>query len=501
MESFCFNPDSAFILRYEFFSIELNWNWLGRCQPRYHLFHPKFAEITRVQVSTNPQNLYESTKLVSEVTPSSNSESAADDLAVGWLGRVRRRLWVSRVPVTVLVSLLVFGFQAVHSILLARLLGPAGRGEYGTIVLYAQTMLYIGLLGTHYSIARSAANETQYHSLQLASFRIGLLTGIGSAAIAVLLNLFCLPAEKQYLLPLALICTLMLPCEHLRLTAQSVDHGRGTFNRYNASRLFAAAIFPVLMLALFMAEIRDLRLIAWATVATSAFGYIFYWAISDCKPVWGNAGKTRVLELIKDGRSDGALVLANDLFDRLATLLVLWLVGFKEQGFYLTALPAATLLLVAPNAFELFTFRRGANKSRNVTRGEFFKYGALFFLAQVIVSISMILAVGPLIRFVYSDAYAGSIPIAKVLVAAMAANGLTIIGEGYLRGRSLARQGVTTRIIALPIMLVTAFAMPGLNPTLRIAVAVLLGHLANASLVAWCVYRDISTTAPLAKTR
>lgn len=433
---------------------------------------------------------------------SQSAKQSADEGSSGILHGIRHLKVASRVPITVLVSLVVFGLQAVHSVILARLLGPEGRGEYGTIVLFSQTMLYVGLVGTHYSIARAATRGVAaVGALQAAAFRVGLMTGIGSTLIAATLCLVGLPDEKRYLLPLALICTLLLPCEHLRLTAQAVDHGRGSFNRYNASRLFAAAVFPLLMLVLFLGQVRDLTWIAWATVLTSVVGYVFYWLISDQKSVLQPPSATerssaKARNLIREGRSDGALVVANDLFDRLATLLVLWLASFEDQGYYLTALPAATLLLVAPNAFELFAFRKAADESHRLSLRELQKFGAGFIFIQVFVAAGLMLCIAPLIHLVYTEDFSGSIPIAKVLIAAMAANGLTIIGEGYLRGRHLAKLGVYTRVVSAPIMVVGALGISSLSPTLRIAVAVFLGHLVNAALVLALVYLDVKKREP-----
>src|ERR671911_636332 len=55
---------------------------------------------------------------------------------------------------TVATSLTVVALNAMQGVLLARMLGPAGRGEYGTAVFYTQTFTYIGLFGSVYVLAR-----------------------------------------------------------------------------------------------------------------------------------------------------------------------------------------------------------------------------------------------------------------------------------------------------------------------------------------------------------
>lgn len=398
-------------------------------------------------------------------------------------------------PVTVGVSLAVFGLQAIHSILLARLLGPIGRGEYGTAMFFAQTMIYIGLWGTHYSIARYAAEfRGDPSKVQRIAIRVGLYTGIASLMITLVFAAIALPSEKRYLFPFCAICALLLPMEHLRLTAQAVDHGRGKFNRYNLSRLFAAVIFPVIVLGLFLTATGDLFVVCWCTVIVSVMSFLFYWAICDTKNLRGGEHDAAV-ELIREGFPDGMLGLAKDLYDRFAILLVIWFVSLQGQGLYLTALPVATLLLVAPNAFELFAFRASADPERRLTLSACLRSSALIVLVQVVILMALQLILAPLILILFGPEFEGSIEIARVMVVAMAFSGMTIVGEGYLRGRKLARFGVWTRVAAVLVMLLFAVSLTSLTPIMRIAFATLAGHVVNACLIGWLVTRDVRRRA------
>lgn len=406
------------------------------------------------------------------------------------LALLRKRMHTARVPVTVGVSLIVFGLQAIHAILLSRLLGPTGRGEYGTAVFYAQTMIYIGLLGTHYSIARHATREeVSPTQLQRSAVRVGLVTGILSMLIAAGFCLLGLPSDKQYLLPLCLICTLLLPAEHLRITAQAVDHGRGKFNRYNLSRLFAAAVFPCLVLVLYLTQYSSLQLIAWFTVLVSIVAYVFYWVISDTKQVLGPA-RPHPMSLIRDGLPDGGLVLANDLYDRLAIFLVLWFTSLTDQGLFLTALPLSTMLLVAPNALELFAFRFAADPSKRLTVPSFFKYGSLVLLVQGVAVVGLQIALAPLLVFLFREEFIDAIPVARVLICAMALGGITIVAEGYLRGREMTRVALYGRVVAMLVMFAAVMWLSDGSPLIRVATAALLGYGASALMAAIFVLRD-----------
>lgn len=384
-------------------------------------------------------------------------------------------------------SLAVFGLLALHAILLSRLLGRTGRGEYGVAMFYTQTMLYIGLAGTSYSIARRAMDaSTNLAALQRSAVRVGAITGLVSMLIVMMLTVVALPGDKSHLVPLCLVCSLMIPLEHIRLTAIAVDHGRGNFTRYNLSRVFAAAVFPAIVIVLYFNQNDSLELIAWLTVLVPLVGYAFFYALSDNKKLIGpTAPKPRTL--IREGKNDGLAVLAGDLFDRLGNILLFWLVVVDDYALYVTALPAASLLLVGPHTFALYSFRSatdGGHTQRRLTG-----YALLVLGFQVFSLIVMFLILDPLLLFLFGEEFSGIAPVARILLFAMAANGCALVGDGYLRGLGRGTWGVWTRIIAAVVMLICSFMLPDGPQLQRIAGAMGIGYAVNASLTAiLCIF-------------
>ncbi|MEM0925298.1 MAG: hypothetical protein AAGJ83_04610, partial [Planctomycetota bacterium] len=117
----------------------------------------------------------------------------------------RRRLATQFVG-SVGVAFAIVGLQMGQGILLARLLGPVGRGEYATAVFLVQMLLYVGLLGGLEVICRHAAQaEIQLAQLRRAALWLGLTTGAITTAAALGLSFVGIPAEKQYLIPLAIV--------------------------------------------------------------------------------------------------------------------------------------------------------------------------------------------------------------------------------------------------------------------------------------------------------
>ena len=106
---------------------------------------------------------------------------------------------------TVVTSFCTFGITAVQGILLARMLGPEGRGQFGTAIFYSTTLTFIGMAGAQYAIARRAAKNPG-DSLQLSqsALRLAVLTGLGTFALVAILSFTSLPLEKRFLGPLCM---------------------------------------------------------------------------------------------------------------------------------------------------------------------------------------------------------------------------------------------------------------------------------------------------------
>lgn len=145
-------------------------------------------------------------------------------------------------------SFLLFAIFTVQGVLLARTLEPQGRGEYATVILYTRMLTFIGLLGVNFAIVRRAALAKGILSqLSRSAQRVGLLTGLGTMVVVIVLSLIALPQGKEHLALLCIVCATTLPLEQVRINLNAVDQGSGNFARFNAGRLLAAAAMPLLL--------------------------------------------------------------------------------------------------------------------------------------------------------------------------------------------------------------------------------------------------------------
>ncbi len=380
----------------------------------------------------------------------------------------------------------MFSLTAVQGVLLARMLGPHVRGEYGTAIFYTQLLTFVGLLGTQLSIARRAARgQDGLGELARSAMWLGCITGLGTLAVVSVLAAVGLPPEKRYLAPMCIACALFLPLEHVRLSLLAIDHGTGRFTRYNAHRLLAVFAMPAMLSVAWLAGYGSLTLVVALSVLAPLGPLVLRLATGDHSifgPIWPGP-----LALIKEGVPNAVALFASDLLNRLDVFLVVLLAPFATQGLYAAAVPAASLLIVAPNTMALFAFNTGARHERAMRLGRLMSTVAAVTAFQAACGLAFAFVIGPLLTLVYGEAFAGAVPFALALLPAQTLNGCALVAEGYLQGRGQPQVGVWCRLCGAAAMLTFVWLFLGRFGAMSIPLGATAGQTVNALCVLWAV--------------
>ena len=452
------------------------------------------SRVIRAAMSTNP------TPCVA-AAPSGAVESthAARDMGGWrrWLLKVAGKHLTRDVISTVVTSFVLFGLMTVQGVFLARMLGPEGRGQYATAVFYTQTLMYVGLLGTHHAAARWAARrQSDLAGLWRITFRLGLLTGVSTMAIVTLLALFALPTEKQSLAPLCMLCALFLPLEHIRLLWLSVDHGRGDFRRYNLSRLASGLAFPVLLGVAWVNGASSALIAGILFVAAPIAGLIYQ---RTSRPIVAESETARrgptVKRLLQRGKPYALAVLVSDLCDRIDIFLFLWFTSFVAQGYYAASVPAANLLLVVPIALSLFAFNAGARRERKSTPRSVLKTAAAILGVQLLAAVAFAIVLEPLMVLVFGESFRGAVPLTLNLLPAYAVAGCGRIAEAYLQGRNKAILGVISRLVGAATMCMVVYFTFERWDELSIPRGAFAGYVVSSLMLLVAILLDVRTSS------
>ena len=150
----------------------------------------------------------------------------------------------------------------------------------------------------------------------------------------------------------------------MRLSILAVDHGSGRFTRYNVHRLLAALCYPCMLLVAWLTGFGSLNQIVALSILVPVFPLALRLFTEPYSLVGPASPAPRAL--IKEGLPYAAALVASDVLNRLDVFLILWLASFSVQGYYAAAVPAASLLVIAPNTMALFAFNAGARHDRSL---------------------------------------------------------------------------------------------------------------------------------------
>jgi len=390
---------------------------------------------------------------------------------------------------TVGVSFGIVGLQLAQGILLARLLGPQGRGEYAAAVLYSQILVFVGLFGAVEIVCRYAANgKIDRTSLRKSAGRLALITGVATTIIGIFCTIVGMPGDKRYLLPLALVCAFSVLGQHATLVLSAVDRGAGDFARYNRLRLVAAGMLPLLLTI--WALIAETTLLSTCVLLVVATFFSTLSCLLGIKDQAGVSSAPKATQLLREGRPYGVSMIATDLLDRLDLLLVLWLAGIVTQGFYNAMIPVAYPLTVIPNTLGMFLFNAGAKEGGGLSVSRFRHIIALSMLIQTVTTLAFLALVSPVVTFVYGVEFAPAISFAMWLAPVAAIKGIVQGLESYLKGRGQPMATIRIRVLSAVFMLVAIAFLYPVTSIFAIIQGSLLGQVVCLIGLSIIVYQD-----------
>jgi len=435
------------------------------------------------------------------------------------------------VAATFLTTLSVFGIYLIQGIIAARILGPEARGEFGTAMFFPRDVfLYAGLFGG-IEIVNSYAVKgfLNIKSLKYSAAKLGLISGGFTAVIAAIVSIVVLVSVgKTYLIPFCLLCCLFVPWEHMQLTISAVDRGTKNFRFYNVNRLLYAMTFVVLLALVFgtnldaLIGLSPLTLVCCLFVVARVIGILPTLRGMDLPNAFFRKSESETLRkdlsqstgtdatvdalatadvpspwtLLKNGRFYALSMLASELFEKLDMFLIVAIASVTESGYYFVAVPAAQLLIVAPNALGVFTFNAGADKDHRISVKKVIGVMTATAVLQVFSALVLSLIIPFLIIQFYQAPFAPAIPFALWLLPACAIKGYLQAVDGYLKGRDKPMVGVRARFLSIFVMLgFVAAVYTGVisgpeQKLLSIPIAACIGQALSMIIISYAVIVD-----------
>ena len=335
-------------------------------------------------------------------------------------------------------------------------LQPEGRGILAAAILWPNIVALTGVLGVHWGVVRrmqlhaGAADDVAAGALQSTL----LLCGPWIALLAVALP-FLLPATDAAMLQPARVALLVVPTGALLVTMQSIEQARGTFGRFNRTRLVQTAAYLVLVTATFALPERTPTLFVWALVLSQLAG-ILSLSPSLVGLVVRRAGLAQIRPLLRESGPFGFLVLLEVLLAQTAPILVIALLAREEVGLYAVGQVLAGGMLPLSSSVATLLLRRCTDEreARDIARVGFRQLA----LVHVVLFAAFALAVPIFVHLVLGASYAASIPPALLVGAGYAFKGPFDVLDTAMRGLGRVTPVLVARVVGIAVTAGLGFA-------------------------------------------
>ena len=376
---------------------------------------------------------------------------------------------------TFFTSASILGMTALQGVITARMLGPAGKGEFAAIILWPNIFAGLGIAGVNMALARRAGKSEDYGLLVRMAVISAGVTGVITMLLCGLSLPFLIPRSLHNIMPAAYLFLLFIPLNHMFMNLQGIDQGRGNFRLLNISR---GLLYPVFLLGLLLCYFLAHDKMFWVTVALlAANAAIVAFRLTSKAAAFQRGGvHIKTLGILREGFPFFGASILMILYLQFDKTLVVWLLPAEQIGLYAVAFSAAGVLNSLNQTIGVVAFTEAARREPGTgfpALAQALRRGAML---TVIGGVILCLALPFLLPFVYGQPFSRAVPLARLLLPSVILFGLADILNQDLRGHGKPIAGVAPRIAGLAVMGAVGFYLAGRMGAAGIAIGVIAGE-------------------------
>ncbi|THD09541.1 lipopolysaccharide biosynthesis protein [Metallibacterium scheffleri] len=397
----------------------------------------------------------------------------------------------------------------VTGILVARWLGPDGRGQLAAVISWAALFAYLGNVGIPVAYTYASAKEpARRHQLLGNGLVAAGLQWLVLAALGIWLLPVVLASHGTVLAHLAVLYLLAyVPLNLLTLYINAIQQGSGQYARFNVVRLSVSAGY-VLLLVLFWAfghmnveSVVSANLLSNVLTLALALSLTLPMLVRrgqesplgwfDVKTLWGD---------LRYGLSAHIGTLQPFSGLQIDVLALTMLVGVHDLGLYMAALAGASLLRAQGFALGQVVLPEVAKCSQRQEQMKIIlKFAGIAGLGGTLALLVVLLWASPLLRLVYGSAFLPASPILKALTFAGLLGAVYRVLADGLRGMGRPFASTIAELVGLGVgipALAVGIPVWGVLGAAQAVVAASAGSLAVAVWFTWRSSLSSGTSIP-----
>jgi enterobacterial common antigen flippase len=359
---------------------------------------------------------------------------------------------------TFLTSLAIQACGVVTGILTARILGPSGRGELATILLWPVILSNLGLMGCNWALARGVAENPRTEADQVCSASlVGLAASCLYFTIGYFLVPLLLPADRLSLLPLARLCLLLIPFDIFNQIFVAIEQGRMRWGRFNLVRSSYYLFYLILICLIWAGQGAQVGRFVWAFLASQSLAMLLRLWMQRRSFASGHASLAECRRLLRSGLPYWTATAGNLFALQIDTVLVVSLMNAEAAGIYAVASAFGNAQFSLGDALGITSFaalsnEKDAGNQRKILTETFRQSTLLAAGLAMLLSGLIPLVVTLFFGRAYSQATIPAVILA--LGGALTASG-NILNQG-LRGAGRPHAGLLSQMLGTGVLVLAA---------------------------------------------
>lgn len=392
--------------------------------------------------------------------------------------------FIKAAGITLIFKILAMAMSLAVSVIISRILGADGRGQYGIIMTIV--MIFAGFS----TIGINTANTyfiSKDKSVSRAAGKLSLLTGLAgtivSAAVLLLLVFYkpnVVQGLNQTLLGLTFVLALLFSWGKLFSQSYLGLNRAVLYNLFNFMERLIFLVMAVIVLLLFNQEFTAYMGSVAAGFGVFIFIYIlYYFSISE-------SGEIKPLSLFRESVAYGIRPYVASLFTLIAMRSALFFVnyfrGTAETGLYSVAQQFSELLIIIPTVVGSLLFPRVAGSNSTTLTARVLRVTGAAFLPVFLV---LAIFTEPLIVLLFGQEFVSSVKALLIMLPGAYVLGLEVIIAGDIAGRGYPWK---TALIWVPVSIINAIAYIIVIPSYGIEGAAWVTSLSFIAVFIYMVY-------------
>lgn len=346
--------------------------------------------------------------------------------------------WVMSGKSGVAATIQTFFFQIIIQLtnfltgpIIARALGPEGRGELASIILWPNLLGSVFALGLGPALLYNLKQSTDHDSeseLYSAALIMGLIFGSIAAALGFALMPVLMKNYSVQTMTIARLFVLTAPINLFTLLVLNAYKARNLFRVVNQTNYAA----PVITLGLVsgLSVLQALNPFSASLARRGPVIGIFFWKFIDLwryyRPKLRNL-KTRIKQLTSYSLRSAPINILSQFSDKIDQFLVIQILSPTDYGLYIVALNVSRLLMIIQSSILSVLFPKVANKPVKEVAAMAGRAARVGISLSLSAAICLIVFGTSVISLYGGEKFLAAVPIFQILSLEIVIKGATLV--------------------------------------------------------------------------